>query len=389
MKKSIFFVINSLYGGGAENAASRISNELLKKYNVYVFSLTGFSKKDYEFNATCVSLENEYKGKNFYRKSKNVSNKLDEYAFLYKPVSVIGFLQNANFCVSLMEYETQKIVSIRNYLEKQYNGIKLFIWKKIIKKYFTKCDYIVSVSNSINDEMISKYKISREKCKCIYNPYDIEKIIKLSNQKLSKEDNAFFNKSIILTNMGHLSSQKGQFHLIRIMPELLKKYSNIKLLIIGNDESDYGKRIKKLVTKYGIEKYVKFTGIQSNPYTYLKRSTIFIFPSLYEGFPNALVEAMICGIPVISSNCESGPKEILNNRDNEMCGILIDDDQTKWLDNNKALNKAEISMIKNIEVLLESENLYKKYVDMSLKRVQDFSINKIIKDWELLIEGGK
>ena len=61
-----------------------------------------------------------------------------------------------------------------------------------------------------------------------------------------------------------------------------------------------------------MDNYILFSGRQRNPYNYLKNSNCYVFPSLFEGFPNALVEAMICGLPVISSDCKSGPKEILS-----------------------------------------------------------------------------
>lgn len=83
----------------------------------------------------------------------------------------------------------------------------------------------------------------------------------------------------------------------------------MKLAILGRGElEDY---LKQLACEMDLEKDVYFLGFQKNPFKFISKSKIYVFPSLYEGFPNALCEAMACGVTVISSDCKSGPREIL------------------------------------------------------------------------------
>src|SRR5699024_8973667 len=143
----------------------------------------------------------------------------------------------------------------------------------------------------------------------IYNFYDIEKILELSKEPLTVQDAKIFENPTIVT-VGRLAEQKGQWHLIRALNKVKKEIPDVKLIILGEGElEDY---LKKLVNDYKLTENVHFLGFQKNPFKYITKSDMYVFPSLYEGFPNALAEGMVCGLPVISSDCESGPREILS-----------------------------------------------------------------------------
>ena len=107
-----------------------------------------------------------------------------------------------------------------------------------------------------------------------------------------------------------------------------------------------------------------------NPYKYLAQSDIFVLSSLLEGFPNVIIEALACGLPIISTNCESGPNEILANN---KYGFL-----TKIMDSEDLAQK----MIH----LAENNELMTKYSKLSLKRAEDFNQVKILKEWITLID---
>ena len=291
MKDSIFVIINSLYGGGAEHAASRIVKLLNEKYNVIVISLLAQTQNDYEFGRNIISIQDSHIRKHWIGNIICAAKKIDELANEYSPKTMISFLQNANLCLMMTKYKAQKIISIRNYIEKQYKGKKLILWSILIRLFFKRADKIVSVSQLINSEMIDRFKLPTGKCLCIYNPYDIDEIVKLSKEEIPSQYKDFYNSHTVISSMGRVSEQKGHFHLIRILKELNKGSEKFGLVIIGNDEDEYAQLLKKLVMDYNLNQDVIFTGQKKNPYKFIRNRFCYVFPSKYEGFPNALVEA--------------------------------------------------------------------------------------------------
>lgn len=393
--KTLFLVINSLAGGGAEHVAARLTHEWSKQYNIVVLSLMPLSNEDYDFAGELISLtDNKHKSAGWLRRIIRYSKGIDDLACRYNPVAMIAFLENASISMLLTKIHTKKIVSIRNYVRQKYSGFKLFFWESVIRLVYRKADYVVSPSQLIHHEMINRYKLSKGKCRCIFNPYDIELIRELSQESLdTEEDRAFFCSKHILCNMGHMSEQKGQFHLIKILGELVQIYSDCRLVIIGKINSRYHKKLKNLAKRNNVDNKVYYVGIQRNPFKYIANSQIFVFPSKFEGFPNSLVEAMICGVPVISANCKSGPSEILC----ENCvydlnaiiygeyGILIPLDETNFDNNPDTLTKAEQLYCDAICNLFNDNEQRDAYAKKGRLRASDFSVQKISAQWYNLI----
>ena len=194
--------------------------------------------------------------------------------------------------------------------------------------------------------------------------------------------------------MGRLTKQKGQWHLIRAFKKVKEKITNMKLIILGTGElEDY---LKKLVVGLNLEKDVYFLGFQKNPFKFISKSKIHVFPSLYEGFPNALVEAMACEIPVISSDCKSGPREILapeTNIDVETkiieyakYGVLIPVCNDNYYKAKDPLTNKEMILAKSIVELYLSKELLENYTVKSKERVKDFNKDNIILEYENILK---
>jgi glycosyltransferase involved in cell wall biosynthesis len=168
----------------------------------------------------------------------------------------------------------------------------------------------------------------------------------------------------------------------------------MKLVFLGQGELE--KDLKKVVEELKIEKEVYFLGFQKNPFKFISNSKMFVFSSLYEGFPNALVEAMACEIPVISSDCKSGPREILapetdlkiETRTIEYAkyGILIPVCDGNYYDAQFPLTTEEMVMAKSIVDLYSSKELLENYIRKAKERVKDFDRGKIILEYDNILK---
>jgi glycosyltransferase involved in cell wall biosynthesis len=141
---------------------------------------------------------------------------------------------------------------------------------------------------------------------CIYNPLDSHLIKKNSKKKI--KINFFQKKTLNLINIGRLTCQKDQITILKAI-NLIKNLIDLRLLIIGKGSELFN--LNKFIVDHDLKKIAKCIGYRSNPYPYIKKSDIFILSSLYEGLPNVLLEAIFLKKFIISTNCPTGPYEII------------------------------------------------------------------------------
>ena len=167
--------------------------------------------------------------------------------------------------------------------------------KEIIKTY--KNRNIIAVSKGVEKDFL--ILTTPKTIQTIYNPFDIEEIREKAEEKI---DLAFD----YIINVGNLAKVKNQALLLKAYSKL---DTNLHLVLLGKGNQE--NNLKNLAKKLGIEKKVHFLGWQSNPYKYIKNAKLFVLSSNIEGFGNVLVESLILNTPVVSTNCPSGPNEIL------------------------------------------------------------------------------
>ena len=224
--------------------------------------------------------------------------------------------------------------------------------------------------------------------------HDIELIRKLSIQKTAKEFDAFFaRKGKIIVSMGREHDVKGFWHLIKATALVRRDISDVKLMIIG--AGDY-RAYQELARELGMGEDILFTGVQSNPFAFLRKADIYALTSESEGFPNALIEAMAVGIPCVSVNCLTGPAEILHEN-YEMCS---DRGQTIYADygvltgvflGEKDMNASHFTaeeecFAKELKRLLEDEQMYLHYKEAAMERAEMFGTRNYLCEIEKLIE---
>ena len=181
-----------------------------------------------------------------------------------------------------------------------------------------------------------------------------------------------WNEGRILISMGREDVVKGFWHLIKAFALVHGKLPDTKLMIIGKGEFT---AYRELAGKLGIDDAVYFTGLRKNPYPYLKRGSLYVLTSYYEGFPNAMVEAMAMGLPVIATDCMTGPREILEDR----YGILIPNMSPEEDFDPENIAEEEKDLADRIVTLLEDQEKMAHYREMSLKRAGDYTAQSYIR----------
>ena len=350
-------------------------------------------------------IENKVNGKIINLRSYNTNNILKKlYLVFYryrkiqklkKELSIdtsISYLDNPNLINILTKKNDKVIITIHTFKSKRSKGLYGQIYKILIKFFFNKADNVITVSNDVKNDLINNFKIDPSKLNVIPNFLDADNIIKLSNEKIEDEFVDIYSSNNTIVNVGRLTEAKGQWHLIRAFSKVIKSIPESKLVIVC--EGVFRNYLSRIIAELKLENKVYLIGNQNNPYKFIKNADIFVFSSIYEGFGLVLIEAMICKIPIISTNCKTGPSEILakrsiNNISTPLTvnyGVLTpvcDGNQYKGSDE---LTKEEVLLSESMIELLQNYDLKNKLVNDSKERIKDFLPEKLIKEWIKLIE---
>lgn len=192
----------------------------------------------------------------------------------------------------------------------------------------------------------------------------------------------------ILITAGRLVEAKGHEYLIRSFSKV-RKNKVCKLVVLGQGPLEG--RLKSLVKDLHLNEEVLFPGFQKNPYAYFSESEIFVLSSLHEGFGKVLVEAMACGLPIISTDCRSGPREILAPRTNFLTeakdieiaeyGRLTPVPVGSCKGGREELTKEESLLASAMLCMLEDKKLRGDLHKKSVERAKSFDISKCVEKW--------
>ena len=302
-EKRLIIFMPSIEGGGVEKNLFIISNYLSKKIkSISLITLSNTYKKKFNKKIKFISLKSNYWNLIGRRKKFFISLIILSIEIFKNRNSIVFCFQGNIYCTLLCKLLGIKIIVRSNTAPEGWsqNIIKYFLFKTIFK-FANKI-----VVNSIDFKSNFKTRFNLDTI-CIYNPLDKEKIIKKSKKKV----NVFFKKKFLnIINVGRFTDQKDQITLLKGL-NLLKKKISFKLLILGRGIKK--KELETFIEHNELNKNVKIINFQNNPYPYMKSADIFILSSIYEGLPNVLLESLVLNKFVISSNCPTGPNEILLN----------------------------------------------------------------------------
>lgn len=395
---SVLFIISTLEGGGAERTLSNIvthfpddcqvdillNNKSFIQYP-YKGNILSLDLPDYGEKKTMLCLLKEIFKKTLYLKKIKKKNRYD---------ACISFLPSSNISNALSGKKYGKtIISIRSNIVNNENKFvnKMFLCF-FIKILYRRTDRIIVVSEEIALEVKRTLKLSEDRIGAIINGCDIAGIREKmrivpkegKSRKICEE-----GQKIVLT-VGRMVEEKGQWHLIRAFSEVIKQEPETKLLIVG--EGRLKEYLTGLTEAYDLNEKILFQGYSTNPFWYYSIADIFVLPSLTEGYPNVVAEAVCCGLPCIAADVHTGVREILSpdldvlgERTNDILeeeyGILVPVCSGKKYKNDEPLEEAESKMAEAIVKLLQDSGKRTHYKQQSMQRSSDLDIGQIVGRW--------
>lgn len=372
-------LIYSLSGGGAERVVSylvsycvnnNIDVHLILMNSTITYNLPEGTKIHY--------IETSEGSESGIKKAIKIPLLAYKYAKLVKKLKLthsLSFLTRPSFInVLASKLTTHKFKVITNErafpsLQYSYKGFQSSFNKTLIKTLYKKSDLVISNSYGNAGDLVDNFEVPADKMKVIHNPIDLSKI------ENTKPNLSFFNsEKFNIITLGRLDIGKNHEMLIRAIHQL--QNPTLQLYIFG--VGDLHEEFEKLIEELELKEQVFLMGFNPNPYQYLKSADLFIFGSNHEGFPNVLLEAMACGLPILSTNCQSGPSEIMELetvKEDMMVtdyGILVPIKNTDL-------------MAKGISYFVENDTYAETCKKNSKSRIKDFEKDTILKKYIDLI----
>ncbi len=379
MKKKILFVIDILRGGGAEKVLVDTVKYLDKdKFDITVLSVFDGGKYVDEIKkyVNYKYIFPEYKQSNTFNRILNsIRYRIAKFRLrnmnpklLYRKV----IKEKYDYEVSFLEGYSSSIVSCSpNKSSYKIAWIHTDLiknpWSKNYYKYRSEKDIyirfnkIICVSEDVKRAFIEKFNITKG-IEVRYNVVNETMIIDKSKQDIDDID---VPNKFKIVSVGRLSKEKGYMNLLEVHKKLINDGFDCELWIIG--EGEQKKVLDEYISNNKLYNSVKLLGFKSNPYKYLAKSDLFVCSSITEGFSTVVTEAIILGIPVVTTDC-AGMNEILGNSD---YGLITD-------------NSIE-GLYQGLKNILEDNHIYKYYKSKAIERSNYFKLEERIKEIENLL----
>ncbi len=298
---NLLLLVPSLKQGGQERVAVHTAHIMKDVKNV---TIAIFDARDmvYDTDVEIVDLQLP-SAKNKIMQIVNVFRRVCALRKLKRERKIsctLSFGDTANIANVLSRVKDKTVLSVRGYDSVPKRKLSILLWHVLYRR----ADKVLCVAKKLSEELASVCHLNHDKVITVYNPYDMNQINLQKEEKTSIEVS---HPSIV--SVGRMQDVKGFRHLLRATKLACEKIPSLQLVLVG--DGAILPQLKELATTLEIEKNVLFAGFQKNPFAVLAGCDCYVLSSIHEGFPNALVEAMACGLPAIAVDCETGPREIL------------------------------------------------------------------------------
>ncbi|WP_168707793.1 glycosyltransferase [Sphingopyxis sp. PAMC25046] len=312
-RKRILFAINSLAGGGAERVLATLlggSEPWRARYDIHL-ALLDDEPRAYEVPEWVAvhQLDAQHKLLPSLTQLRALTRRL-------APDATLSFLTRANIANAWAMAGRRRPWLISERINTSAHLGSAFAAKAMVRLVYPRAAHVIAVSEGVVDDLAANFGVARGRMSAIANPVDHRRIA-----ELAAEPPAFVPADPYIVSAGRLMPNKN-------FPLLLRAYARAapaeRLVILG--EGPERGALEALAASLGIADRVDMPGFVANPFAVVARAQVYAMPSNAEGFPNGLVEAMACGVPVVATNCASGPSEILADRPRDTItgGIDVD-----------------------------------------------------------------
>ncbi len=383
-KKKVAILINALEVAGAEKVIAQMINSFYTKFDIHLILLNNTIEFELPVNdITIKTIDNSNLKK---RKSAKdilkiplLAYRLKKYLQQHNIQICFSALNRSNYIncfLRILNWKGAILISERSHTSSAYNP-HTFAGKTgrfLVRKLYPFADVIVPNSAGIQYDLTTNFHLSNE-FRVINNPVNITR-----QQKDMCEPIEDFNfESFTFSHVARI--EKGKNHALVLAAVAKIKHRNFKVLLIGQGPQE--ENIKALAHKIGISDKIVFLGYRGNVVKYVARSQCHLLTSDSEGFPNALLEALACGTPVISTDCPTGPRELL-------AGSFVADKHSMGVEKT---NYGLLIPVNNLDALAEAmvmmiddEILCTQYASAGIKRAKDFDLPIIMKQYADLLD---
>lgn len=354
--KKITFILGSLSGGGFEGVCVNLAN--------------GLAHRGWTVDLVCLNLKKTELLSKVSGKVNLINLNVNKFSFCFFPILNYIIKNNVKLIVCFHYYFASILVIHRAILKNNFkivarNNISLSSVQEInskslkgrlifsiVRRLYPLVDHVISQCDDMKEDLISNFKFDSNVVSVIYNPVNE----KIENEARIDERNEI--KPYILF-VGRLAEQKRVHIALRVFASISDSYEEIEFKIVGQGSNL--NELKRLSEELGIGKRVKFEGFQEDLSRYYCDAHLTVLTSSFEGFPNVLVESITLGTPVISFDCPTGPREIIEEGIN---GFLVENNninmfRSKMLD---ALNlNWDSSLIKKTSIKYRSSVIFDQY----------------------------
>lgn len=363
-KINVLFFIYQMGGGGAARTLLNIMNNLdRERFSVTLVTLNfeGSYEGEVEKDIRFIKLQTKRLSRSIFSLARIIKQENIDLVFSTIPrVNTIAIVANR-----LSLSKAKNVVREADNLGGSFVVNLQLLGFGVVYKF---AHQIVSLSEGVKENLVRRYKIRGSRIQVIYNPVDLQRIADKMDHGIMepKHEELFHTGDRVIITAGRLVPQKDQRTLLQAFAKV-NEQTKSKLILLG--EGPLKEELQQEAARLEVADRVHFLGFQSNPYVYFKHADVFVLSSIHEGFSHVIAEALATGTPVVSTNCKSGPEEVL---DKGKYGFLC-----KVGDVDEMANKIQ-------HVLTLSPEQRASLIERGLERVQDFDAKQIVKQYETL-----